>query len=103
MNARLQKIAGGFAAALAVLMLAGPALADGMGRRGSIKDPPKPAERCKHSANVALTTEYVFRGFSQTSQGPAVQGGYDLTCGIFYAGVWASSLDFAGSAASTST
>ena len=43
-----------FAAALAVSMLAGPALADGMGRRGSLKDPPKPAERCKHSANIAL-------------------------------------------------
>jgi uncharacterized protein (TIGR02001 family) len=97
MNARLHKIAGSFATALAVLMLAAPAQADGMGRRGSLKDPPKPEERCKHSANVALTTEYVFRGFSQTSQGPAVQGGYDLTCGIFYAGVWASSLDFAGS------
>jgi len=96
MNARLHKIAGSFATALAVLMLAAPAQADGMGRRGSMKDPPKPAERCKHSANIALTTEYVFRGFSQTAQGPAVQGGYDLTCGIFYAGVWASSLDFAG-------
>jgi uncharacterized protein (TIGR02001 family) len=97
MNARLHKIAGSFATALAVLMLAAPAQADGMGKRGSLKDPPKPEERCKHSANIALTTEYVFRGFSQTSQGPAVQGGYDLTCGIFYAGVWASSLDFAGS------
>ena len=94
MNARLHKIASGFAMAMAVMMLAGTAQADGM-RRG-MKDPPKPAERCKHSANVALTTEYVFRGFSQTSEGPAIQGGYDLTCGIFYAGVWASSLDFAG-------
>ena len=74
-------------------MLAAPAYADGM--RGSLKDPPaKP--RCTFSANVALTTEYVFRGFSQTSEGPAVQGGFDATCGIFYAGVWASSLDFAG-------
>jgi uncharacterized protein (TIGR02001 family) len=94
MNARIHKIGASFAAALAVSMLAGPALADGM--RGSMKDPPKPAERCKHSANIALATEYVFRGFSQTAQGPAVQGGYDLTCGIFYAGVWASNLDFAG-------
>ena len=64
--------------------------------RGSIKDAPKPEERCKHSANVALTTEYVFRGISQTSEGPAIQGGYDLTCGIFYAGVWASNLDWGG-------
>ena len=43
---------------------------------------------------MALTTEYVFRGFSQTEEGPAVQGGYDVTCNIFYAGVWASNLDW---------
>ena len=103
MNARLHKIAAGFATALAVMMLTGPALADGMGRRGSLKDMPKPEERCKHSANIALTTEYIFRGFSQTAQGPAVQGGYDLTCGIFYAGVWASSLDFAGNLPGTAS
>ena len=103
MNARLHRILGGFVTALAVLMLAGPALADGMGRRGSLKDAPKPEERCKHSANIALTTEYIFRGFSQTAQGPAVQGGYDLTCGIFYAGVWASSLDFAGNLPGTAS
>jgi uncharacterized protein (TIGR02001 family) len=103
MNARLHKIVAGFATALAVMMLTGPALADGMGRRGSLKDMPKPEERCKHSANIALTTEYIFRGFSQTAQGPAVQGGYDLTCGIFYAGVWASSLDFAGNLPGTAS
>lgn len=96
MNNRFGRLAAGAATfAAAAMLLAGPTLADGY-RRGSIKDA-KPPERCKHSANVALTTEYVFRGFSQTAEGPAVQGGYDLTCGIFYAGVWASSLDFAGS------
>jgi uncharacterized protein (TIGR02001 family) len=96
MTARLQRIAGSAAAAAATLMLlAGPVLADGY-KRGSLKDPPKPEERCKHSANVALTTDYVFRGISQTKEGPAIQGGYDLTCGIFYAGVWASNLDWGG-------
>ncbi len=103
MNARLHRIVAGFATALAVMMLTGPALADGMGRRGSLKDMPKPEERCKHSANIALTTEYIFRGFSQTAQGPAVQGGYDVTCGICYAGVWASSLDFAGNLPGTAS
>ena len=95
MTARLQRFAGRAAAAAATLvLLAAPAFADGY--RGSLKDTPKPEERCKHSANVALTTEYVFRGFSQTKEGPAIQGGYDLTCGIFYAGVWASNLDWGG-------
>jgi len=95
MNSRLHRISGCAALALAGAVLASPAVADGM--RGSIKDPPKPeARRCKYSANVALTTDYVFRGFSQTSEGPAIQGGFDATCGIFYAGVWASSLDYLG-------
>ena len=52
------------------------------------------------SANVALTTDYVFRGISQTLNDPAVQGGFDATYGLFYAGVWGSNVDFgAGSPA----
>ncbi len=48
------------------------------------------------SANVAMTTDYVFRGLSQTSEDPAIQGGFDYSYSRFgfYAGVWASSLDF---------
>jgi uncharacterized protein (TIGR02001 family) len=86
MNA-IQRIAGGAAAAFAVFALAAPAFAGGM------KDMPEP-RRCTFSANAALTTDYVFRGFSQSGQGPAVQGGFDATCGMFYAGVWGSSIDF---------
>ena len=84
------------ASALSAALIAGPALADGPTRRGSIKDPVEaPAPRaCALSANVALATEYVFRGVSQTSEGPSIQGGFDATCGIFYAGVWASNLDW---------
>ena len=93
-NKQIRSFAGSAATLAAVVLLAGPALADGY--RGSIKDAPKPEERCKHSANVALTTEYVFRGISQTKEGPAIQGGYGLTCNIFYAGVWASNLDWGG-------
>jgi uncharacterized protein (TIGR02001 family) len=90
MNA-LQRIAGGAATAFAVFALAAPAFAG-----GSLKDKPAETRRCTLSANAALTTDYVFRGFSQTAEGPAVQGGFDATCGIFYAGVWASSLDTDG-------
>lgn len=46
------------------------------------------------SGNVALTTDYVFRGISQTD-GPAVQGGFDMAVSNgLYAGIWASNLDF---------
>jgi len=89
MNA-LQRLAGGAATAFALLALTAPAFAG-----GSIKDKPEP-RRCTFAANVALTTDYVFRGFSQTSGDPAVQGGFDATCGMFYAGVWASSLNWEG-------
>lgn len=92
------RTAGVAAAALAALLLAAPANADGY-RRGSIKDAPPPEKpRCTFSANIGLTTEYVFRGISQTAENPAVQGGFDATCGMFYAGVWASNLDFGGDA-----
>jgi uncharacterized protein (TIGR02001 family) len=47
------------------------------------------------TANVAVTSDYVFRGFSQTDENPAVQAGVDVTIGgNFYAGAWASNVDF---------
>ena len=48
------------------------------------------------SANVTFTTDYVFRGISQTDEKFAVQGGFDWSSeptGI-YAGAWASNVDF---------
>lgn len=47
------------------------------------------------SANVGLVSDYVFRGISQSDEGPAVQGGFDVShsSGI-YAGIWGSNVDF---------
>jgi hypothetical protein len=47
------------------------------------------------TGNVALTTNYMFRGVSQTGNGPAVQGGftYTYTPLNLYAGVWGSNVD----------
>lgn len=49
------------------------------------------------SANLALTTNYMFRGVSQTNNGPAIQGGFDYEYSPYnlYAGVWASNVDSA--------
>lgn len=44
--------------------------------------------------NAAITSDYVFRGVSQTTEEPAVQIGVDLTSGGFYVGAWASNVDF---------
>ena len=46
--------------------------------------------------NVAATTDYVFRGVSQTEEDSAISGGVDLTYGAFYAGAWASNVSYAG-------
>lgn len=48
--------------------------------------------------NVALTTDYRFRGISQTDRDPAVQGGFDIAFeNGLYAGTWASSIQYGGS------
>ena len=52
------------------------------------------AQEVAISGNVALTTDYAFRGISQTDQSPAVQGGLDLSAGDFYLGTWASNINF---------
>lgn len=50
------------------------------------------------SANVAIATDYVFRGVSETRENPAIQGGFDASYPIgpidIFAGVWASNVDF---------
>lgn len=53
----------------------------------------------KFSANVALTSEYFYRGLSQTDDAPALQGGFDYNFDVAkgvgaYLGVWGSNVDF---------
>lgn len=67
------------AAAVAVLLTAGAA---------SAQDTPEIAW------NLGVTSDYVFRGYSQTTEDPAIFGGVDVTVGSFYAGAWASNVDF---------
>ena len=47
------------------------------------------------SANVGLYTDYIFRGYTQTQNEPAIQGGFDVehSSGL-YAGTWASNVDW---------
>lgn len=46
------------------------------------------------SANLALTSNYVWRGMTQTDNSPAVQGGIDLSYNGFYLGTWGSNVEF---------
>jgi uncharacterized protein (TIGR02001 family) len=47
------------------------------------------------SANIGVTSNYVWRGATQTDDGAAVSGGIDWAHGSgFYVGTWASNVDF---------
>lgn len=47
------------------------------------------------SASVALSTDYMWRGMTQTDNEPSISGSFDLghSSGL-YAGIWASNVDF---------
>lgn len=52
------------------------------------------------TANVTLTSDYVFRGVSQTQGGPAIQGGVDYShASGFYLGTWASNVSWVSTVA----
>ena len=47
------------------------------------------------AGNVALTSNYVFRGISQSAKRAAIQGGFDYAHSSgFYVGTWGSSINF---------
>jgi uncharacterized protein (TIGR02001 family) len=80
-------------AAIAVTATAGYA-ADLSLKDGGYKDGPLTGDKLEWTANIAGTSDYIFRGISQNRREPTVQGGVDLTYGLFYAGVWASGVNF---------
>ena len=82
------------AAGLALLALAGPAAADGYEQYSAPPPPVEEGRKFTYSFNLAGTSDYVFRGISQTDNDPTIQGGVDLGYGIIYLGAWASGLDF---------
>lgn len=46
------------------------------------------------SANMAMTSNYVWRGMTQSADSAAIQGGFDLEYKGVYAGVWGSNVNF---------
>lgn len=61
----------------------------------------EPASPHTLSGNVGITSDYIFRGISQTGGDPAIQGGLDYTHSSgFYVGTWGSNVgwieDFQG-------
>jgi uncharacterized protein (TIGR02001 family) len=87
----------GSLAALALAATVGTASADGMGKaKGSLKDAPveEPKRELQITGNFGVTSDYVFRGISQSAENWTVQAGIDLTYKWFYAGMWGSGIDF---------
>lgn len=53
----------------------------------------EPASPHTLTGNITLTSDYVFRGVSQTQNGPAIQGGFDYAhASGLYVGTWASNV-----------
>lgn len=75
---RLQASCAALAAALSTLAFAGTAS----------------AQDADVAFNVAVASDYVFRGVSQTDEDPAFQAGVDVTASGFYGGAWISNVDF---------
>ncbi len=77
-------------AGAAFVMTATPGFADGV----SFKDAPIAGDKLEWSGYVQGTNDYVFRGISQNRREPTVQGGLDVTYGMFYVGTFASGINF---------
>jgi uncharacterized protein (TIGR02001 family) len=84
------------AATVALGVLASPAGADGYEQYSAPPPPVEEGRKFTYSFNLAGTSDYVFRGVSQSDNDPVPQGGADIGYGIIYLGVWASGLDFGG-------
>jgi len=53
-----------------------------------------PAPPVPLTGNIAITSNYKYRGQDQGNNKPAIQGGFDFTKDGFYVGTWASSIGF---------
>ena len=82
---------------IALLASSAGALADGY--EVAAPAPVDEGRKFAWSFNIGATSDYVFRGISQTDNDPTIQGGLDVSYGILYAGAWASGLDFGGTLA----
>lgn len=84
------------AASVALFAVSGAAVADGYEGYAPPPPPQETGRKFTYSFNLTGTSDYIFRGFSQTQRDPTIQGGADITYGILYGGVWASGVDFGG-------
>ncbi len=80
----------------------------GLSGTAAVAQEKKPMIPGTFSANVALTSEYLYRGISQTDDAPALQGGFNYEVKVaepvsVYAGVWGSNVDFSATESVSTT
>ena len=81
--------------ALATALFALPLVASAQENPADETDVAAEEEESMFSWNAALTSDYVFRGVSQSDEEPALQLGADLAFDNgFYVGAWGSNVDF---------
>lgn len=71
-------------------MIAANAYADGVA--AELAESPERA--FTYSFNLGATSQYIYRGFSQTGGDPTMQGGADIGYGMLYAGAWATGIKY---------
>lgn len=55
--------------------------------------PAEESRKFTYSFTLTGTSDYMFRGISQTDNDPAIQGSIDIGYGTFYAGIWSSNVE----------
>ena len=57
-------------------------------------------QAAEFESNVAISSDYIWRGMTQTNEEPAVSGGFDIAGdnGLYF-GTWASNVEFGDDAA----
>lgn len=92
-----------FAASVASLF---PSWANAQGPAGGAEGPPlviraresgnEWSDRIDFAFGVAATSNYISDGLTQSADGPALQGYGEISSGIFYSGIWMSSVELDG-------
>jgi len=78
------------------------AVAAALAAPGVVLAQAKPASPHTFTGNVGLSSDYLFRGISQSHGRPAISGGLDYShASGFYAGLWASSISWVSDAQNT--
>jgi uncharacterized protein (TIGR02001 family) len=81
--------------AVATVVLTGAGFAQAQEKEPAIVTGDTLVEGYQISANVALVSDYKFRGISQSNKDGALQGGFDAAFGPgFYVGTWGSTVNF---------